>query len=74
MESWEDDCTGIGLNALGDGHVSIITGVEEDYSTNGTMILSILDLETTEQTTVLDKGDLALDLDTELNKSVEVIN
>ena len=74
MKSWEDARTGIGLHTLGNGHISIITRVEEDDSTNCTMVLSVLDLETTKQPTVLDKSNLALDFDTELDESVKVIN
>lgn len=74
MNSWKVGRTGIGLDTLGNGHISIITRVEKDDSTNCTMILSVLDLETTEQPTILDKSNLALDFDTELDESVKVIN
>lgn len=66
--------TRIGLVAVGNRDVTIITRVSKDDSSNGAVVLSILDLETAEQATVLDQSNLALDLNAELDESLKIIN
>ena len=66
--------TWVGLVAVFGGDVTIVAGVCEYDGTNGTVILGVLNLETTEETTVFNQSNLALEIDAELNKSLEVIN
>jgi hypothetical protein len=63
----------IGLVAVGDSELAVVSGICEDDDANGTEVLSVLDLETPEETTVADEGDLAFDLDAELLKALEVL-
>lgn len=63
----------IGLVAVGDSVLAVISGVCEDYDADGTKVLSILDLEAPEETTVADEGDFSFDIDAELLKALEVL-
>ena len=58
--------TGIRLVTIGDGILTIVTGIREDDGANGTKVLRILDLEAAEQPTVSHQGDLAFHLHAEL--------
>lgn len=66
--------TRIGLVAVGNRDVTIVTGVSKYDGSNGTVVLSVLDLEPAEQATVLDQSNLALDLNAELDESLKVID
>lgn len=66
--------TRIGLVAVGNCDVTIITRISKYDGSNGAVVLSILDLEPAEQATVLDQSNLALDLNAELDESLKVIN
>ena len=66
--------TRIGLVAVGNRDVTIVARVGKYDGSNGAVILSILDLESAEQATVLDQSNLALDLNAELDEPLKVIN
>jgi hypothetical protein len=66
--------TRIRLVAVGDGDLTIVGGVEENDGSNGAKVLGVLDLETTEKAAVADQCDLALDLNSEIDKSLEILD
>lgn len=59
--------TRISLVTVGNGDISIIAGVGKNNGTNGAVVLGILDFETTEQTTIFDKSNLALEINPKLH-------
>lgn len=62
------------LVAVGDGVFTVVGGIGEDDGADGAKVLSVLYLETAEETSVADQGDLALGLNTELSESFKVLN
>jgi hypothetical protein len=58
--------TWVVLISICDGVLAIAIRVSEDDDANHAMILSILDLESSEESAVFDKCDFAFDLDSKL--------
>ena len=53
---------------------TIISGIGEDDNSNKTMILGVLDLEATEESSVADQSNLALELYAKLDETLKVVN
>lgn len=66
--------TWVGLVAVGNGDVSIVTGIRKNDCTNSAVVLSVLDLEATEKASVLNESDLSLEINTQFNEAVEIVN
>jgi hypothetical protein len=66
--------TWVGLVAVGDGDVSIVTRISEYDCTDSAVVLSVLDLEAAEEASVFNESNLSLDINTQFNKAVEIVD
>jgi hypothetical protein len=66
--------TWVSLVAVGNGDVSIVTRISKYNCTNSAVVLSVFDLQATEEASVFDESDLSLDINTKFNEAVEIVN